>query len=352
PIRPRADKQQLSQSDKDLRDTTAKLHSIRRKALEDAVQKHIEDQKRALMRIAQDHSVTFQYISTLAGAQTSYRTSHKPQLQNALRHSLEEVREMVLQDPKMQNLTPEAKEEYIAALAQSRDVKQHGIHANNAAAARDVLATMDRISRELDSLREQTGIYATLFVTRGHVNDSVQAMWYGTDDSGTFWEDVVKHPALDVLRQYEQWACAQGQKLTTGKKNLCMNYENYNVSIVEMYGVQLVGWPPSITFTCPSKIGTVGEMRKLRDALRSGQCFWKRLSSSERTSFGTGLDMRRSTGEQVKKPRKKRSDAGKSRKRKAPGDATVDKEHPRKRKNGEASGAPKNVEVIGNTDDE
>ncbi|KAF8545858.1 hypothetical protein OG21DRAFT_1428500, partial [Imleria badia] len=208
---------------------------------------------------------------------------------------------------------------------------------------------------QLDSLREQTGIYATLFVTRGHVNDSVQAMWYGTDDLGTFWEDIVKHPALDVLRQYEQWACAQGQR----KKNLCMNYENYEVSIVETYGLgvqvqqlQLVSWPPSITFTCPSKISMVGEMRKLHDALSSGQCFWKRLSSSERMLFGAGLDMRHSTGEQVKKPHKKHSDAGKSRKRKAPGDTTVDKEHPRKRKNGEASGAPKSIEVIGDTDDE
>ena len=147
---------------------------------------------------------------------------------------------MVLQDPKMQDLTPEQKNEYISALAQDRDVKQHGVRANNAAAARDVLATTDHISKEvsypflflflcvllltpvqLDALRERTGIYATLFVTRGHVNDSVQAMWYGTDDSATFWEDVVKHPVLDVLRQYEQWACAQGQsKFTPHPKKL------------------------------------------------------------------------------------------------------------------------------------
>ena len=40
-------------------------------------------------------------------------------------------------------------------------------------------------------------------------------MWYGTDDSATFWEDVVKHPAVDVLRQYEQWACMQGQSKFT-----------------------------------------------------------------------------------------------------------------------------------------
>lgn len=133
-----------------------------------------------------------------------------------------------------------------------------------------------------------------------------------------------------------------------------MNYENYEVSIVKMYGVKLVGWPPSIGFTCPSKIGTVGDMRKLRDALHSGQCFWKHLSSSECMSFGTGLDVCCSAGEQVKKPRKKHSDTEKSRKRKAPSDVAVESGNPRKMKktNNEVSGAPKSVEVIGNTDDE
>lgn len=130
-----------------------------------------------------------------------------------------------------------------------------------------------------------------------------------------------------------------------------MNYENYEVSIVETYGVKLVGWPPSVTFTCPSKIGTVGDMQKLRDALRSGQCFWKRLSSNERTSFGAGLDVRRTAGEQVKKPCKKRSDAGKSRKRKAPGEGDTENPRKRKRNNGRVSGS-KSVEVLGDTDDE
>ena len=59
---------------------------------------------------------------------------------------------MVSQDPRMQNLTPEQKNGYISALAQDRDVKQHGVRANNAAAARDVLATTDRITREVSPI--------------------------------------------------------------------------------------------------------------------------------------------------------------------------------------------------------
>ena len=132
-----------------------------------------------------------------------------------------------------------------------------------------------------------------------------------------------------------------------------MNYDNYEVSIVKTYSIKLVGWLPSVGFTCPSKIGTVGDMQKLCDTLCVGQCFWKRLSSSERMSFGAGLDVCCSAGEQVKKPHKKHSDAGKTCKCKAPSDA-MDKENPRKRKgnNSEVLGAPRSIEVIGDTDDQ
>ena len=55
------------------------------------------------------------------------------------------------------------------------------------------------------------GIYATLFVTRGHINNTTQASWFGMDNSVVFWEDVFGKSARDVARMYEQWACAQGQ---------------------------------------------------------------------------------------------------------------------------------------------
>ena len=93
-----------------------------------------------------------------------------------------------------------------------------------------------------------------------------------------------------------------------------MNYNNYNTAIVETYGVKLLGWPTSVTFTNPSNIGTIGEIRKLRDALKSGECRWKKMSKSERGAFNADLDTRRAAGENVKKPRKKRSDAGRKRK--------------------------------------
>ncbi|KAG2031491.1 hypothetical protein BDR03DRAFT_1016041 [Suillus americanus] len=144
----------------------------------------------------------------------------------------------------------------------------------------------------------------------------------------------------DFLRQYEQWACTQNQNLNewdsletvwkqvrkmivcglvavTGKKDIVMNYNNYNTAIIETYGVRLVGWPHGVNFISPSNIGTVGDIRKLRDALKARTCYWTVLSPAEVKAHTAGLKTRRSAGEVICKPRKKRSDAGVPWKRKA-----------------------------------
>ena len=109
-----------------------------------------------------------------------------------------------------------------------------------------------------------------------------------------------------------------------------MNYHNYDTAVVETYGVRLVGWPEGVKFANPSTIGTVPEAHKLRDALRGGSCFWKKLSKSELEHFITDLDARRAAGETVRKPRKKRSDAGIPRKCKTPA-GNKESDQPRKR---------------------
>ncbi|KAI6100567.1 hypothetical protein F5141DRAFT_1009356, partial [Pisolithus sp. B1] len=168
-----------------------------------------------------------------------------------------------------------------------------------------------------------------------------QSTWTTTDNSVEFWEDVFGHQIMDIARQYEQWACTQNQNLLerdslgslrkqitkaissglekiTNKKHIVMNYHSYETAIIEMYGVCLVGWPEDVRFANPSAIGTVAEARKLQDTLHSGTCFWKKLSKSELDLFATELNACHVAGETIRKPRKKRSDAGIPRKRKAP----------------------------------
>ncbi|KAG2090399.1 uncharacterized protein F5147DRAFT_542768, partial [Suillus discolor] len=95
-----------------------------------------------------------------------------------------------------------------------------------------------------------------------------------------------------------------------------MNYNNYKMVIVKTYAVRLVGWPQGVKFISPSSIGTVGEIRKLRDMLRAKACHWSALTPAEVKAHTAALDVRCLAGEVVRQPHKKRSNAGIPRKRK------------------------------------
>jgi hypothetical protein len=88
-----------------------------------------------------------------------------------------------------------------------------------------------------------------------------------------------------------------------------MNYVNYEKAIMLLHGVKIVGWPLE-AFVSPSDITNIIDMRKLRDAWKSGACKWVRLTQAELDTHAASMDERQKNGEVVGKPRKKRSDAG------------------------------------------
>jgi len=93
-----------------------------------------------------------------------------------------------------------------------------------------------------------------------------------------------------------------------------MNYMNYDKMIVLGLGVKLVGWPRAVGFAKPSSIGSVVDARTLRDALKSGECHWIKLTTRQIDDHRRELENREAEGETIGKPRKRRSDAGKKRK--------------------------------------
>lgn len=93
-----------------------------------------------------------------------------------------------------------------------------------------------------------------------------------------------------------------------------MNYVNYDTSIISELKVKLIGWTKGVPFANPSAIGTVSDLRKLRDDLKSGKCHWVKLTQSQLSEHNTLLDTRREEGETVGRARKTRSDKGKKRK--------------------------------------
>ncbi|KAG0691669.1 hypothetical protein DFH29DRAFT_1015635 [Suillus ampliporus] len=299
--------------------------------------------------------------------QTKYHTTCKVQLSNALVHA--KAREMNTdlsvgsRYKLMKELTRDEKAVYKAALTAHRQQK------------------LILVSSKLDDLHVRTGTYATLFVVRGHINDTIQSLMHGTDNSEDFWEDVYDLPMADYLRQYEQWACTQNQNLNerdsletarkevrklivhglvavTGKRDIAMNYTNYETAVVETYGVRLIGWPTSIKFVSPSNIGTVGDIRKLRDALKARTCYWTGLTLAEVKAHVIELDVRRSSGEVVRQPRKRRSDASITRKRKAAptiGQGSKENKKPSKKVKkspGQPRDAPKSIEFIQSSDED
>ena len=102
----------------------------------------------------------------------------------------------------------------------------------------------------------------------------------------------------------------------TNNKKVKMNYANYETYIIQQMGVRMVGWPKSVKFVNPSQIGTVLEIRTLRDDLKSGACHWVKLTKSQLDAHRADMEEWREQGETVGKQRKKRSDAGTSQKRK------------------------------------
>ncbi|KIK22167.1 hypothetical protein PISMIDRAFT_102884 [Pisolithus microcarpus 441] len=326
-------KNKISNAEQASHQIAAEQCATKHKALQVDINLYLEEQKRRLETIAMTHDVMVKYVDRLVTSQTYYHTTCKPHLTNVLihakvkevnldcaegsRYSLSEVCELLANDLKMQleNLTEEQKEYYIQELVKQQDLMAHGVCANNIAAGEDVFSVMHRIIDELENLRDRTGIYASLFVTRGHINDSTQASWFRTDNSAVFWEDVLGCSAGDVAHLYEQWACAQGHNLeerdslANMRKQVTALISN-GLTIVEMYGVKLLGWPTGVPFVNPSSIGTVSEIRKLCNSLKSGECRWKKLSKAQRNAFSSKLEAHRASGEVVKKPRKKHSDAG------------------------------------------
>ena len=125
------------------------------------------------------------------------------------------------------------------------------------------------------------------------------------------------YPTAFVSSQHVGTASVSNGNTTTGLilnlKNVAMCYKKYERDIVTKHKVELVGWPATIKFANPSDIGTVEDIRKLRQALKVGECKWIVQSRGQQAAYAEVLARKVAAGEQVAKKRKERSDKGKPR---------------------------------------
>jgi hypothetical protein len=129
-----------------------------------------------------------------------------------------------------------------------------------------------------------------------------------------------------------------------------MNYVNFDASIVQIYKCKITGWVGK--FANPSEIGSIEQLRALRDAWASGSARWVRLSPAQVKVHMAEVEEQIERGDVTVKVRKRRSDAGQSHggKRKS-SDKENDQRPKKKAKRARAQLLPKSNAIIA-TDDE
>jgi hypothetical protein len=95
-----------------------------------------------------------------------------------------------------------------------------------------------------------------------------------------------------------------------------MSYVHYKRDVVLRYGVILEGWPEDIEFACPSKLGNnLSILTRLRDAVVSGSCSFRPLTTAEQRNAQVEYDQQVAGGEVVQPVRKTCKDEGQKRSR-------------------------------------
>ncbi|KAG1901631.1 uncharacterized protein F5891DRAFT_1187510 [Suillus fuscotomentosus] len=339
--------------------------------LNDAVKSLATTYADMIEKLADEHSVTTEKVKLLLGCKTFYKNKQGPTLHNAIVH----VKALELNEgrPMGAKYTLE-KKDYILKLKEHRMQQCLSVCATNLAASKDAQVTLDKVFKELEALALHTGMYVCLFATHGHVYDTNQAMWFGTDNVMYFWEDVLSLQPDYITKQLELWGCNQNKNINerdsvenmqrqskhllesgfnviTKGHNICMVYMNFETSIKEKHGINIKGWPENVLFTSPYKIGTVDKIRSLHHALQNGTCHWVNFTPHQHQEHIQHLDARHKAGETVRAPRKKHSDAGVSCKHRS----AKEKVPPSKRVRSAVSNrrpAPKSVEYIDSTDND
>ncbi|KAI5981277.1 hypothetical protein EDD15DRAFT_2183701 [Pisolithus albus] len=380
PVIPPCNSEKLDAAQRAARKAAAELRRVKQQAITDAVAELLEEQETCINGIAKAHSVLPEKVRLLITGETHYRKRCEDSLANALvcimacqvnadlpcgqKFQLKELQEMVANDPHLQNLNKETKQKYLGELKESRSHKAIGIQSTNTAASRDVQATLKNIYAELQALTYHTGIYACLFVTRGHVYDMHAATWFGMDNIMDFWEDRMKLSPDYIIKQLELWACNKEKSelffsdtlhlmtlLTItyiSKHAVHLRFRNFE-QIKYKFGIGYEGWPKGIPFCSPYKIQTIDKIHHLQDVIRDNSFRWVKMTATQHHEYRKQVDERHKAGETVGVPHWGRSDKGK--KHKALNDKNVPQAS-KKAHRGRVQTTPKSQEIITTSDEE
>ncbi|KAG6328901.1 hypothetical protein ID866_10188 [Astraeus odoratus] len=201
--------------------------------------------------------VAVEKVSKLLAGHTSYRKTCDAALNNALvcakamevneyhprgsKYTLQQLQQMVTNNPKLQNLNDDTKEQLKEQLWCHQEEKGISICATNVAATKDVQSMLDCIFQELDGLA---------FVT-----------WYRMDNAIDFWKDVMELQPDYIAKQFELWGFITQQDSLESMQCQCTNY--FISSVKLKHGTDKKGWPEGVPFRSPYNIGNIEQVHKL-----------------------------------------------------------------------------------------
>jgi hypothetical protein len=174
----------LTDAEKASRKLAAGLKKQNQIRLNEAVGAYILERTTKLQELADAHSVKVAKIEEMVNAATHYKKTRTPTLANAIVHylaktinegrspmlwpvlsrltiqhpldlplgerkSLAELKQMAQDDPELQNLSKERKQQLIDDLVEARADKKSNARGSNKSAARDVQSTIDRVTDEV-----------------------------------------------------------------------------------------------------------------------------------------------------------------------------------------------------------
>ncbi|KAN0091030.1 hypothetical protein V8E55_004596 [Tylopilus felleus] len=123
------------------------------------------------------------------------------------------------------------------------------------------------------------------------------AMWYGTDNTMLFWEDVLKLKSHHIAKQFELWTFSQGKKRMPDAVSIngsfcqCVGdhtwliYIGFESTIKERHSGDVIGWPPDVPFTSPYNMSNVELMRRLHNVLKAHHYSFIKMSPHQYKAF-------------------------------------------------------------------
>ncbi|KAJ7023108.1 hypothetical protein C8F04DRAFT_1193768 [Mycena alexandri] len=334
----------LSDAEKATRALAQQAREKQKAALNDDIDTFVTRRDELIHDLALKHHKKEEYIRSLLLSESQYTKTRAPSLRNAVIHHLSEMSKAAghnFQLPELQKradsfllegISEEEQARLKAALVAHRQLSTKGLRATHIGAAVDSRSVASHSQDELRNLYERTGTRAFAFFTRGGVDDAFMPTFAASGDSAAFCVEVLKKPAVDILRMFEAWSITRDRNLperddtrsvrkqiTAAIEAGLHHGERHRENVVhalqsrcrppleaQAHWVARQGHIPKPL----ARINSVEVLRRLRDDLHAGLIYWETLNVEEARAVQAEVDAIRAANNGQAKPRRPRADIG------------------------------------------